>query len=231
MEQIKKNLDKLEQRISVACEKAGRKREDILLVAVTKTASLEQIKAVYDLGYRCFGENRLPHLKESYEFISKFPQGQVQWDMIGHLQRNKVSAILPLVHRIHSVDSLRLAAEIEKTAAKLDKKPDIFLQVNCSAEEQKYGIDPNQAAELAHQISEQFHSLNLVGLMTMAEFTSDTHKITSTFRLAKDLFEKIKSSSFAPSCFGRLSIGMTNDYEIAIAEGATDIRVGSAIFA
>jgi pyridoxal phosphate enzyme (YggS family) len=231
MEQIKRNLDKLEQRISAVCQKNGVNRDDITLIAVTKGASLEQIKAVWQLGYTNFGENRLPHLKQAYDFINALAGGDsVKWDMIGHLQRNKVSAFLPLVSRIHSVDSLRLAAEIERIAPKLGKKVDIFLQVNCSGEGQKYGIAPEMAVEFANQVCEGFSALNVVGIMTMAEYTNDVAKITRTFALAKDIFEKIKSQGFAPPFFNRLSMGMTNDYEIAIANGATDIRVGSAIF-
>lgn len=231
MSKIKQNLHKIEENIDVFCGKAGRKREEITLIAVTKTATMEQIKEIYDLGYRVFGENRLPHLSEAHKFMSALacPSGGVKWDMIGHLQRNKVGDVLRLVERIHSVDSLRLAVEINKTAIKLNRTAEIFLQVNCSNEDQKSGISPQEALETAHQICEM-PNLCLTGIMTMAAFTDDQSQITSAFRLAKKTFDNIKTAGFAGGKFTKLSMGMTNDYKIAIMEGATDLRIGSAIF-
>ncbi len=233
MSKIKANLDKIEDNIALLCEKVGQKRESITLVAVTKTADFEQIREIYDLGYRVFGENRLPHLKQAFDFMSVYaPKSDpVKWDMIGHLQRNKVADFLPMVDRVHSVDSLRLAEEISKTAQKLNRRADIFVQVNCSNEDQKFGISPETAFELAHQICEQLPLLRLTGVMTMAAFTDDDSQITASFRLAKKVFDKIKDAGFAGGQFSRLSMGMTNDYHIAIMEGATDLRIGSAIFA
>ncbi len=231
MSKIKENLDRIEENIAVSCAKAGTKREDITLVAVTKTAGLEQIREIYDLGYREFGENRLPHLKQAFEYMNDYAPADdaVRWDMIGHLQRNKVADFLPMVARIHSVDSLRLAVEINKTAQKLNRTVEIFMQVNCSNEEQKFGISPDEAIELAQQICEQLPLLRLRGIMTMAAFSDDQSQITASFRLAKSVFDRIKDAPFAGSGFSRLSMGMTNDYQLAITEGATDLRIGSAI--
>ncbi len=232
MSKIKENLDKIEQKVDFCCQKASRNRKDVNLVVVTKTATVEQIKEVYELGYRNFGENRLPHLKEVSTAMADFaPENDpIVWDMIGHMQRNKVKQFLPLVSRIHSIDSLRIISEIVKVADSLGRGFDCFLQVNCSGEQQKYGIEPRQAADLADEITTNFPQICLVGLMTMAPFTLDTHEITKTFRLAAKLFDDIKTSACCGNHFSRLSMGMTNDYEIAIAEGATDIRIGSAVF-
>jgi len=233
MSKIKENLDKIEENIALLCKKAGKNRDDITLVAVTKTAAPEQIKEVYDLGYRVFGENRLPHLSQAFEYMSNSaPKNDpVRWDMIGHLQRNKVADFLPMVERIHSVDSMRLADQISQTAQKLNRTVDVFIQANCSNEDQKFGISPDQAVELAQMICEQLPVLRLTGVMTMAAFTDDQLQIAASFRLAKKIFDRIKDAGFAGGQFSRLSMGMTNDYHIAIMEGATDIRIGSAIFA
>ncbi len=232
MSKIKKNLDKIEEKMDFCCKNTKRSRDDVNLVVVTKTATIEQIKEVYSLGYNIFGENRLPHLKEAATGMAKFTDENsvIKWDMIGHMQRNKVRHFLPLVERIHSLDSLRLAAEIEKVGAELGRRFDAFLQVNCSQEQQKYGIDPAAAGELAEEISSQYPHIRLVGLMTMAAFTDSTSRIAATFRLAAKLLSDIKSAGYGGSEFKRLSMGMTNDYEIAIMEGSTDVRIGSAIF-
>ncbi|MFI4912504.1 MAG: YggS family pyridoxal phosphate-dependent enzyme [Sedimentisphaeraceae bacterium JB056] len=231
MSEIKRNLEEIEEKIEICCGKSGRSRSDVQLVAVTKASDIEQIKEVYDLGYRVFGENRLPHFTEVSSVMSEYAgDDPVQWDMIGHMQRNKVKNFLPLSTRIHSLDSLRLAREVEKVAAGLGRKFDSFLQINCSGEQQKHGIEPPEAAEIAEQIVKECPSINLVGVMTMAAFTDDVSQIASSFRLAKTTFDGIKANDWAGEAFSRLSMGMTNDYEIAIMEGATDIRVGSAIF-
>lgn len=233
MSKIKENLNKIEEKMDICCKKASRKRNDVQLVAVTKTASIEQIKEVYDLGYRVFGENRLPHFTEVTEYMNNYASmnDPIQWDMIGHMQRNKVKNFLPLSDRVHSLDSMRLANEIQKVADSLGRVVDVFLQVNCSGEQQKYGLAPEATAEIVDHVRSECSSIRLVGLMTMAAFTDDVSQVASSFRLARKTFDDINASGFAGSDFSRLSMGMTNDYEIAIAEGATDIRVGSAIFA
>jgi pyridoxal phosphate enzyme (YggS family) len=232
MSKIKENLEIIEERLSRCAEKSGRQRNDIELVVVTKASDINQIKEVYELGYRVFGENRLPHLTDVFNQMGDYAgfEDRVRWDMIGHMQRNKVKNFLPLVDRIHSLDSLRLAREIEKVAASLERRFDTFLQVNCSGEDQKYGIEPEAAVDAAAQIASECPSINLVGVMTMAAFTADESEIAASFALARKTFERIKGSDCVGGGFSRLSMGMTNDYEIAIAEGATDVRIGSAIF-
>ncbi len=232
MSKIKENLDRIEERISVCCDKASRRRDQIRLVAVTKTAGIEQIKELYDLGYRVFGENRLDHLEAVAAEMDNYAaeDSPVQWEMIGHIQRNKAKRILPIVSSVHSLDSLRLAKEIEKNAGLLGRGFDVFIQVNSSGEPQKYGAEPEAVSELAGKITDQCPSIRLVGLMTMAPFTDDVAVIAECFRRTRWIYEDVKKSGNITKDFNRLSMGMTNDYEIAIAEGATDLRIGSAIF-
>jgi len=206
---------------------------------VTKTVPPASVKEVIELGYTELGENRVQRLKQVAQEISEFlgegsrkndGLGKVNWHMIGHLQRNKVRQALKVSSIIHSVDTLRLAEEINTMGNKLDIKPDILLQVNCSGESQKYGAPVGAATHLAEQFA-SMESTRLVGLMTMAPLTRDKDVVRACFVRAKELFEEIKGEGFVGSEFSQLSMGMSQDYEIAVEEGATMLRIGSAIFA
>jgi pyridoxal phosphate enzyme (YggS family) len=239
MLKIADRVARVEQAIASACARSGREPGDIRLVVVTKSADFQAIKEVLRLGYSHFGENRVQQLKkvtvQVAEFISQPEEGanlprEVQWHMIGHLQRNKVRQVLPLVSLIHSVDTLRLAEEISASGAKLDLSPKILLQVNTSDEPQKYGVPIGAATHLAEQI-ETLPNLQLIGLMTMAPLTRNKDIIRACFTRARELFYEMRGEKIVGERFTELSMGMSSDYEIAIEEGATILRIGSAIFA
>ncbi len=235
---IQEKLHTLEQNLKIACEQAGRSRSSVKLVIVTKTATLEQVKEVVRLGYNRLGENRVQHLKHVAEELEKFlnenpapemPEG-IQWHMIGHLQRNKVKQVLKVTDIIHSVDTLRLAEEISGVSKKLEVRPRVLLQVNCSQEPQKYGVPVGAAMHLAEQIT-TMANLRLCGLMTMAPLSKDKAPVEESFSRARELFEEIRGQGLAGDDFRELSMGMSQDYPLAIKYGATILRIGSAIFA
>ena len=236
---ITERIRRLEGTIAQACARAHREPEDIRLVVVTKSAEFEQIEEVIRLGFTHLGENHVQQLRKVAAQVAAFleqhaddptlPQA-VQWHMIGHLQRNKVRQILPLATLIHSVDTLRLAEEINNSAAKLNLAPRVLLQVNTSNEPQKYGVPIGAATHLAEQIETLPH-LRLIGLMTMAPLTRNTDVIRACFTRARELFLEMRGEKIVGNQFTELSMGMSSDYEIAIEEGATILRIGSAIFA
>jgi PLP dependent protein len=237
MTDIAARIRQVKEKIAVACAHAKRDVSEVSLVIVTKAASFEQITDVVDLGYFDLGENRVQQLKKVADELDaylaskspKSPSAKINWHMIGHLQRNKVRAILPTVAMIHSVDTLRLAEEINAAAIKLQIKPRILLQVNASEEPQKYGVPVGAVIHLAEQI-ETLPNLKLCGLMTMGPLTNDMNVIRACFARMRELFLEIRSSRVVGPNFNQLSMGMSHDYEIAIEEGATILRIGSAIF-
>jgi pyridoxal phosphate enzyme (YggS family) len=229
---------RVEQTIAETCARSSREPGDIRLVIVTKSADFEAIKEVLRLGYDHFGENHVQQLKKVAAQVSEFlqqepgggPAREIHWHLIGHLQRNKVRQVLPLVSLIHSVDTLRLAEEISNSAAKMNLSPRILLQVNTSNEPQKYGVPVGAATHLAEQI-ETLPNLQLIGLMTMAPLTRNKDIIRASFTRARELFYEMRGEKIVGQQFTELSMGMSSDYEIAIEEGATILRIGSAIFA
>ncbi len=225
--------------IAAACARARREPTDVTLVVVTKSAEIEQIQEVIRLGLNHLGENRVQQLKKVSSQVAEFLEQQrddpavpkeVHWHMVGHLQRNKVRQILPIVSLIHSVDTLRLAEEINGSAAKLNLRPRVLLQVNTSNEPQKYGVPVGAATHLAEQIETLPH-LKLIGLMTMAPLTRNKDVIRTCFTRARELYYEMRGEKIVGNQFTELSMGMSSDYEIAIEEGATILRIGSAIFA
>jgi pyridoxal phosphate enzyme (YggS family) len=239
MTKIAERIKRVEGTIAETCARVGREPGDIRLVVVTKSAEIEQIQEVIRLGYSHLGENRVQQLKKVAGQVAEFveqskenpaiPQ-EIHWHMIGHLQRNKVRPILPVVSLIHSVDTLRLAEEINNSAARLDLCPRVLLQVNTSNEPQKYGVPVGAATHLAEQIETLPH-LKLIGLMTMASLTRNKDVIRGCFQRARDLHQEMRGEKIVGSQFTELSMGMSSDYEIAVEEGATILRLGSAIFA
>lgn len=226
-------IAEVRQRIADACSRAGRNTQDVLLLAVTKTVDPPQIRQAISLGLCDLGENRVQNLQDRLRHLAEIlPAGQdataVRWHMIGHLQRNKVRDVVPHVAMVHSVDSLRLAEEIDAFAAKLQRKVPILLQVNASEEPQKYGCAIADAPALAEAMAGKGH-LELRGLMTMAELTGDADRVRRAFVRTRELFTLLRSRLGSP-VFRELSMGMSHDYELAIAEGATIVRVGSALF-
>lgn len=238
MVDVSERIQQVEERIGQACARSGRDRRAVKLIVVTKSASIDQIRAILRLGYNHLGESRAQQLRqvigEVKAFLAENPgdgfPSEVNWHMIGHLQRNKVRQVLPSLSLIHSVDTLRLAEEIDKVARNLNLKPSILLQVNVSGEAQKFGVPIGAATHLAEQFA-TFEHLRLCGLMAMGPLTDKKEEIRSCFARARDLFIEIKGEKLGGPHFKELSMGMSNDYEIAVEEGSTLLRIGSAIFA
>jgi len=235
---ISQRLKEVRNKISSVCARVNRVPSEVKLVVVTKAATEEAVKEVIRQGEIELGENRVQKLSKISSQVTDFLQSndedrklpeKVNWHMIGHLQRNKVRGVLPIASLIHSVDTLRLAEQINSSAGKLNLRPKVLMQVNTSKEAQKYGVPVGAAVYLAEQLF-TMPNLELVGLMAMAPLTRDKNAVRVCFVRARELFVELKSERLAGASFKELSMGMSADYEIAIEEGATIIRVGSAIF-
>lgn len=223
---LEKNLELIKLKIKEVCLRTGRNPDEISLIAVSKTFPFSQIIELNQIGQMDFGENKVRELRDKYYNISFQYSGKINWHMVGHLQSNKVKDVIAFIHLIHSVDTFRLAEEIELNAKKINRKIDILIQVNASGEVQKYGVAPEHAVSLCKQIS-LLENVRVKGLMTIAKLTDDKEEIRKSFRTLKDLYEELKTDI---RDFEFLSMGMTNDYEIAIEEGSNMLRIGSAIF-
>ena len=222
---LKDQLQEVEKRIQAACDRAGRKREEVTLIAVSKTKPVETLQEAYDLGVRIFGENKVQELTAKYEALPK----DIHWHMIGHLQTNKVKYIIDKAEMIHSVDSLKLAETIEKEAAKHDLIADILVEVNVAEEESKFGMKMEEVIPFVEKVS-AFPHVRVRGLMTIAPFVEDPEENRSIFADLHKLYIDIKKKNHDNDTVSVLSMGMTNDYEVAIEEGATMVRVGTGIF-
>lgn len=201
--------------------------DNVTLVAVSKTKPVEDIRALYDLGQRDFGENYVQELAD------KQPQlpSDIRWHFIGHLQSNKVKYIAPFVHLIHGVDSVKLLKEVNKQAAKNSRVIDCLLQVHIAQEETKFGLNEQELAQMAANINEStLTNIRVKGLMGMASFSDDMNKVRSEFRYLKTLFDKYTSFEISNFKFQILSMGMSSDYTIAIEEGSNMVRIGSLLF-
>ena len=222
---LKENLADVEAKIVKACENSGRQRDDVTLIAVSKTKPVETLKEAYDLGVRVFGENKVQELTDKYEALPK----DIQWHMIGHLQRNKVKYIIDKVALIHSVDSIRLAETIEKEAAKHNITANILIEVNVAKEESKFCLMPEELDELIDKIKD-FNHIQVKGLMTIAPFVENPETNREIFRSLRKLSVDISNKNVDNVNVSILSMGMTNDYTVAVEEGATMVRVGTGIF-
>ena len=225
MEFIKQNLAEVEEKICAACERAGRDRSEVTLIAVSKTKPVEMLEACMEQGITVFGENKVQELCEKYEVLPK----DLHWHMIGHLQRNKVKYITDKVEMIHSVDSLRLAQAISDDAVKKGVNVDILIEVNVGEEDSKFGLKTEETESLVRQIAE-LPNISIKGLMTIAPYTEVQEENRTIFRTLKQLSVDIDSKNIDNVSMNVLSMGMTGDYEVAIEEGATMIRVGTGIF-
>ena len=225
MSEIKGNLENVRERIAEICEKSGRAAADVKLIAVSKTKPLPDLEEAYACGCRDFGENKVQELVEKYEALPK----DIRWHMIGHLQRNKVKYIVDKVFLIHSVDSLRLVQEIEKEAAKHERTVNILIEVNVAGEESKFGVTPESVLELVKEIAQTPH-IRVRGLMTIAPYVEDAEENRPYFEKIKKIYVDIIHKNIDNVFMEELSMGMTGDYEVAISEGATYIRVGTGIF-
>ena len=222
---IQTNLKEVEQNILAACEKSGRNREEITLIAVSKTKPVSMLEEAYDAGIRDFGENKVQEMCEKYEVMEK----DIRWHMIGHLQTNKVKYLIGKTALIHSVDSYKLACEIEKQAAKHDCMMDILIEVNIAEEESKFGLAEDEVIHLVKQVAALPH-IRIRGLMTVAPYVVDSEENRPFFRKIKQLSVDIDNQNIDNVSMNILSMGMTGDYMVAIEEGATMVRVGTGIF-
>lgn len=221
-------LEKVRERIHNACVRAGRRPEEVMLVGVTKTVALPEIHTAFRNGLTCFGENRVQ------EAATKIPELQrlglqAKWHLIGHLQTNKVKPALELFDVIQSVDRIALAEALQKRAEMNNRSVEIFAQINTSGESTKFGAAPQEALALAEKLS-RFSRLRLTGLMTIGAFTNDLPRIRQCFRTLRELAATIAALHLPHVEMRHLSMGMTDDFEIAIEEGATMVRVGRALF-
>jgi len=208
---IRENLEKIKSSLP----------EDVTLVAVSKTKPNEDILEAYESGHRIFGENKVQELVGKHEALPK----DIEWHMIGHLQRNKVKYIAPFVKLIHGVDSLRLLQEIQKQAAKNNRVQEVLLQMHIADESTKFGLDEKELIEILEQLNE-YPQVKVIGLMGMATFTDDQDKVSNEFSFLRSIFDKYKSDYQLTT----LSMGMSGDYPLAIENGSSMIRVGSSIF-
>ena len=225
MNTIRDHLNEVRENIQKACEKAGRSPQEVTLIAVSKTKPLFMLEEAYEAGARDFGENKVQEILEKHP---KMPE-DARFHMIGHLQRNKVKQVLPHAVLIHSVDSYRLAEQISQEAGKLGITAKILLEVNVAKEESKFGMMPEEVPEMVEQISLLPH-LQIEGLMTIAPFVDDPEKNRPVFQKLYQLSVDIKKKNIDNVSMSVLSMGMTGDYQVAVEEGATMIRVGTGIF-
>lgn len=222
---INDNLDTVKANIENACSRSGRDQSDVTLIAVSKTKPVSDLKQAYDAGCRDFGENKVQEIMDKYD---KLP-GDIRWHMIGHLQTNKVKYIIDKVYMIHSVDSVKLAGVISKEAVKHGITMKILIEVNVADEDSKFGITLKEAADLYSEIS-ALPGIEVCGFMTVAPYTVDAETNRQYFvalrQLSVDITKQIKHNGKEM----HLSMGMTGDYEVAIEEGSTMVRVGTGIF-
>ncbi|MDD3174322.1 MAG: YggS family pyridoxal phosphate-dependent enzyme [Herbinix sp.] len=235
---MNENIKEIEYRIQAACDRAGRERSEVTLIAVSKTKPNEMLEEAYQLGMRHFGENKVQELSQKFEDLNKLFQERVYWHLIGHLQRNKVKYIIDKAVLIHSVDSLRLADQIEEEAAKKNRIIDILIEVNIAKEDTKFGTSEESIFSLLADIAKLPH-IRVRGLMTIAPYVENPEINRKYFRKLRELFIDIKTKNIDNNCNGNiinteyfdiLSMGMTGDFEVAIEEGATMVRVGTGIF-
>ena len=222
---LKENLKNVQNNIKKACERVGRKPEEVTLVAVSKMKPLSDIEELLEAGQLEYGENYVQELCDKYENISK----PVHWHMIGHLQKNKVRQVIDKAVLIHSVDTVGLAEQIEKEAVKRDLDVSILLEVNVAGEESKFGFAPEEVEEAAREIAKYPH-VHIQGLMTIAPFVENSEENRGVFKKLYELYVDMKRKNIDNVTMDVLSMGMTGDYQVAIEEGATMVRVGTGMF-
>lgn len=216
---------KIQNRVTAACERAGRDTSEVTLIAVSKTKPVEMLSEAYEAGARDFGENKVQEIQAKYPQLPE----DIRWHMIGHLQTNKVRQVVGKACLIHSVDSVRLAQEINKESAKQGIVTEILLEVNVAEEESKFGFSLNETEAALREIS-QLPNVKVRGLMTIAPFVDEPEDNRQVFRELYEFFIDMKSKNIDNVTMNTLSMGMTGDFEVAIEEGATMVRVGTGIF-
>lgn len=226
MSEIKENLELIRSNIKEAAYNVKRNSEDITLIAVTKTVDVDKVLEAIEYGVTDVGENKPQELARKYDIIGD----KVKWHLIGSLQTNKVKYIIDKVHMIHSLDRESLCEEIQKRAEKIDRVIDCLVQVNISREDSKHGLYIEDVIDFITNVSSKYNNIKIKGLMTMAPFTENEDKVREVFRKLKDLSLDIDKLNISNVSMKYLSMGMSNDYKIAIEEGSTIIRVGTSIF-
>ncbi len=222
---IRDNIDNIQKIKKIHAESIGRQADDILLVAVTKTRDIEEINEAIEAGITDIGENKVQEVMDKFEHIKP-----VKWHFIGHLQTNKVKYIIDKIDMIHSVDSEKLADEIEKRASKIDRNIDILIQVNSAMEQSKFGINEDETKDVIQYILENCPHIKIRGLMCIAPFAQNPEDIAVYFRAVKKQYDEFKNLNHRNLDFKYLSMGMSHDFKVAIEEGSNLIRVGTAIF-
>lgn len=222
---IQENLTLVRKKIDEACVRAGRRPEEVTLIAVSKTKPAALLQEAYEAGAREFGENKVQELTDKYEALPK----DIKWHMIGHLQRNKVKYVVDKASLIHSVDSLRLAEEISREALRKNVEANVLIEVNAAGEESKFGVTPEAAEALVRQAA-ALPAIHVKGLMTIAPYVEDPEENRKHFVRIRQLAVDIKAKNIDNVTMAVLSMGMTGDYEVAVEEGATCVRVGTGIF-
>lgn len=222
---IKDNLAQIEASIRNTCINCGRPEDAVKLIAVSKTKPASAVKEAYDCGMRDFGENKVQEIMDKYDVLPK----DIRWHLIGHLQRNKVKYIIDKVYLIHSVDSFRLAEQIQREAEKADKHMNILIQVNIAMEDTKFGLNIEEVIPLIEEIS-KFDRVHIRGLMTIGPMTDNEDDIRAVFKKLKQLSVDIQAKNIDNTSMNILSMGMSGDYKLAIEEGSTYVRVGTSIF-
>lgn len=223
---ISENITVLQNRLHAICSRAGRNQDDITLVAVAKTFAADSVQTAYDLGLRDFGENYVQELTAKRSRLADLP---VRWHFVGHLQSNKVKYIVDFIHLIHSVDNMRLAQEINKRAEVSGRRVDVLVEVHTTDEAAKSGVPPEKTLDLIKDIS-LLPNVRVRGLMTMGPFSEDPNDSRPSFQKVRGLMEEVNRLGIGEARLKELSMGMTHDFEVAIEEGATILRIGTAIF-
>lgn len=220
------NLAAVKRRIAAACEKAGRDPADVTLLPVSKTVDECRMRLAWQAGCTSFGENKVQEARAKVEALSDL---DIRWSIIGHLQSNKAKYVARFAHEFQALDRISIAETLDRRLQMEGRGLDVFIQVNSSGEASKYGLEPDELAGFAHELK-AFSSLRVRGLMTLAALSSDQARVRDCFRLMRQLRERLREDGPADMSFGELSMGMSGDFEMAIAEGATVVRVGQAIF-
>ena len=226
MENIRENIENIRKRIADAAKRAGRDADDIKLISVTKTVDIDKVEEAIVAGASDAGENKPQELARKYDVLGD----KIRWHQIGSLQTNKVKYIIDKVCMIHSLDREGLAEEIDKRANKAGRVIDCLVQVNISGEESKHGMSREEVEPFVRLVAEKYPNIKIKGLMTMAPFDAEREEIRKVFRDLKELSDEINNMNIGNVEMNELSMGMTNDFEIAVEEGATMVRVGTAIF-
>jgi pyridoxal phosphate enzyme (YggS family) len=226
MGQVAENIARVRERVDAACRRADRDPAEVRLMGVSKTQSAEAVREAYDAGLRLFGENRVQEAVDKAEALAAY--ADLEWAMIGHLQTNKARDVVGFAREFHALDSVKVAETLDRRLHDTSRELDVFIEVNSSDEPQKFGLPPDQVAPFAEKLA-RFGALRVRGLMTLAVFSDDRDAVAACFERMRTLQAELQAAA-VPGRYDELSMGMSGDFELAIAYGATTVRVGEAIF-